>query len=150
MFRAPPPPPRRRLTLIAAVLIIAIATAVFGYPKLMAKLDRGHEPKIIAAKADIILIMQGLSRYKRRVGRYPTTGQGLLAMVIRPTIAPIPKRWEMGGYVDRLPRDPWGNSYQYRTPGIHQDAEVFSYGPDGPVGGEDGPGVIGSWQLKWQ
>jgi general secretion pathway protein G len=79
--------------------------------------------------------------------RYPTNQQGLNSLVVKPNVAPIPQSYRDGGYLEKLPADPWGNPYQYQNPGRHSEVDVYSSGPDGQVGGgEDDKGVIGSWQ----
>jgi len=78
---------------------------------------------------------------------YPTTDQGLQVLVQRPTTQPIPPNWKSGGYLDRLPKDPWGHDYQFLNPGLHGEIDVFSLGADGVAGGEGKNADIGSWAL---
>ena len=75
------------------------------------------------------------------------TEQGLQALTVQPTTAPLPPNWKSGGYVERLPRDPWGNPYQYLNPGIHGEIDVLSFGADGAPGGEGNDADIGSCSL---
>jgi general secretion pathway protein G len=79
--------------------------------------------------------------------RYPTTEQGLQALVSKPAIAPIPDNWKSGGYLEKLPRDPWGHPYVYLNPGRNGEIDVISLGADGESGGEDKDADIGSWML---
>ena len=76
-----------------------------------------------------------------------SNGQGLQALVAQPTTMPLPLNWKAGGYVERLPKDPWGNAYQYLNPGIHGEIDIFSFGADGASGGEGNDADIGSWML---
>jgi general secretion pathway protein G len=100
----------------------------------------------VAAKADIGSVMQSLNLYRLDNGRYPTQEQGLRALVEKPTVDPIPNNWKGGGYMDRVPVDPWGKEYQYLNPGVHGEVDVFSYGADSKAGGEGNDADIGSWQ----
>jgi general secretion pathway protein G len=113
-------------------------------PKIISRPD---EARVIAAKQDIASLMQGLKLYRLDNQRYPTTEQGLQALVAKPTTAPIPPNWKPGGYIERLPKDPWGNLYQYLNPGVQGEIDVFSYGADGAPGGEGNDADIGSWNL---
>ena len=96
---------------------------------------------------DAAAIMQALKLYRLDNLRYPTTEQGLAALVQRPTVAPVPPNWKAGGYLERLPKDPWGNAYQYLNPGVRGEIDVFSLGADGAPGGEGFDADIGSWRL---
>lgn len=100
----------------------------------------------VAAKQDIGTIMQALKLYRHDNGHYPTQEQGLRALTEEPTTNPVPKIWKDGGYLHRLPNDPWGNAYQYLNPGVHSDIDVFSYGADAKQGGEGDDADIGSWE----
>ena len=108
-------------------------------------MSRPDEARAVAAKADIAAIMQQLKLYRLDNGRYPTTEQGLDALVNRPTSGPSAKNWK--SYLDKAPVDPWGKPYQYLNPGVHSEIDVFSYGADGVAGGEAGDADIGSWDL---
>jgi len=105
-------------------------------------MDRPEQARITAAKNDIRAIMSALDMYKLDNHRYPTTDQGLQALAERPQSQPEPPNWN--GYLDQVPKDPWGNSYRYLNPGKKGDVDVFSLGPNGRKGGEDD---IGSWAL---
>src|SRR5271169_2744632 len=108
----------RGFTLIEVMVVIVIIgiLAALIVPKIMGRPD---EARIIAAKQDIGSILQALKLYKLDNMRYPTTEQGLQALVKKPTITPIPDNWKGNGYLERLPKDPWGNPYQYLQPGLH-------------------------------
>ena len=104
----------------------------------------GEKAKVIKAKTDISTIEGALDTYKLQNDIYPTTSQGLQALVSRPTATPIPSNWKP--YVEKLPNDPWGRPYQYFNPGIRGEIDVLSLGADGQPGGEGNDADIGSWQ----
>lgn len=132
-------------TLIEMMVVIAIigVLAALIVPKIMSRPD---EARRVAAKQDIATIMQALQLYKLDNGRYPNQEQNLKALVERPTTDPVPNNWKDGGYLERLPNDPWGYPYQYLNPGVHGEIDVFSNGPEGNPGGEGKNAGIGSWQ----
>ncbi|NTZ08200.1 type II secretion system protein GspG [Burkholderia metallica] len=104
------------------------------------------EARRTAARQDIGTITQALMLYRLDNGSYPSQEQGLVALVQKPVIDPLPNNWKDGGYLERLPNDPWGNSYKYLNPGVHGAIDVFSYSADGKEGGEGNDADIGSWQ----
>jgi general secretion pathway protein G len=136
----------RGFTLIEIMVVVVIMgiLAALIVPKLMGRTD---DARIIAAKQDIATVMQALKLYKLDNQRYPTTEQGLQALVVKPTTGPAADGWKTGGYIDKLPKDPWGNPYQYLSPGIKGEIDVFSYGADGQPGGAGNDADIGSWNL---
>lgn len=133
-------------TLIEIMVVIAIIgiLATMIVPKIMGRPD---EARATAAKQDVGTIVQALKLYRLDTGRYPTTDQGLKALVDRPTSEPIPQNWKTGGYLDSLPKDPWGNPYQYINPGAHGEIDVYSFGADGKQGGTGLDTDIGNWQA---
>ena len=131
------------LEIMVVVVILGILAALV-VPKIISRPD---EARIIAAKQDIASLMQALKLYRLDNQRYPTTEQGLQALLAKPATAPIPLNWKPGGYIERLPKDPWGNAYQYLYPGINGEIDTFSYGADGAPGGEGNDADIGSWNL---
>jgi len=136
---------QRGFTLIEIMVVIAILgiLAALIVPKIMSRPD---EARRVAAKQDIGSIMQAMNLYRLDNGRYPTQDQGLHALVEKPTTDPLPGNWKDGGYLERLPVDPWGNPYQYLNPGAHGEIDIFSFGADGKAGGEANDADIGSWQ----
>jgi len=136
----------RAFTLIEVMVVIAILAVLAALiaPKVMSRPD---EARVVAARQDIASLLQALKLYRLDNLRYPTTEQGLAALVTRPTLAPVPPNWKPGGYLERLPRDPWGNPYQYLSPGLRGEVDVFSFGADGVAGGEGFDADIGSWNL---
>jgi general secretion pathway protein G len=129
-------------TLIEMMVVIAIIgiLAALVVPRIMGRPD---EARITAAKQDIGTINQALKLYRLDIGRYPTTEQGLSALVARTSIEPIPQNWKAGGYLDALPNDPWGNPYQYANPGTKAEVDVYSYGADKKPGGTGTDADIG-------
>lgn len=133
-------------TLIEVLVVVVIlgVLAALIVPNLIGRPD---EARIAAAKHDIAMLMQALKLYRLDNQRYPTAEQGLTALVNKPLQAPIPSNWKSGGYLERLPKDPWGNQYQYLSPGLHGEIDVYSLGADGKSGGEGTSSDIGSWNL---
>jgi general secretion pathway protein G len=129
---------------IMVVIVILGILAALIVPRII---ERPDEARVIAAKNDIAAIMQALKLYRLDNQRYPTTEQGLTALVIRPTAPPAPPNWKPNGYLERLPKDPWGNPYQYLNPGLHGEIDVFSFGADGQPGGNGYDADVGSWDL---
>ena len=143
--------PRRRrrdpgFTLIEIMVVIVIlgVLAALVVPRVM---NRPDEARVVAAKQDVASIMQALKLYRLDNQRYPSTEQGLDALVRPPSLPPLPPNWKTGGYLERLPLDPWKHPYQYLNPGIRGEIDVFSFGADGIAGGEGLDADIGSWSL---
>ena len=137
---------QRGFTLLEVMVVVVILgiLAALVVPKIISRPD---EARVIAAKQDIASLMQALKLYRLDNQRYPTTEQGLQALLAKPATAPIPLNWKPGGYIERLPKDPWGGAYQYLNPGVQGEIDVFSYGADGAPGGEANDADIGSWNL---
>ena len=136
----------RGFTLIEVMVVIVIlgVLAALIVPRVMGRPD---EARIIAAKQDIASIAQALKLYRLDNMRYPSTEQGLQALVKKPATPPVPPNWKGNGYVERLPKDPWGHPYQYLQPGLRGEIDVMSLGADGAPGGEGNDADIGSWEL---
>ncbi len=126
------------------VVVIMGILASLVVPKLIA---RTGESKVAAAKVDISTVMQALKLYKLDNQRYPTTEQGLQALIVKPTSGPAANGWKEGGYLEKMPKDPWGNPYQYLSPGIKGEVDVLSLGADGQPGGTGDDADIGSWEI---
>ena len=135
---------QRGFTLLEVMVVVVILgiLAALVVPKIISRPD---EARAIAARQDIASLMQALKLYRLDNQRYPTTEQGLQALVTRPASAPA--NWKTGGYVERLPKDPWGNPYQYLNPGVRGELDIFSLAADGAPGGEGNDADIGSWNL---
>jgi general secretion pathway protein G len=127
---------------IMVVVVILGVLAVLIVPRVV---GRTEEARAAAAKHDLAAIMQSLKLYRLDNGRYPTNEQGLQALVTKPQTGPSPSNWR--SYLDKLPKDPWGNPYQYLNPGVHGEIDVFTLGADGQPGGTAADQDIGSWQL---
>lgn len=128
---------------MVVVVILGLLAAVV-VPRIM---DRPDAARVTKAKQDIRNIESALQLYRLDNSFYPTTEQGLEALVERPRGDPQPSNWADGGYLDRIPKDPWGREYQYLHPGEHGELDVFSYGADGRPGGDGINGDIGNWEL---
>lgn len=133
-------------TLIEVMVVIVIlgVLAALVVPKVMSRPD---EARVMAARQDVASLMQALKLYRLDNKRYPTTEQGLAALVGKPTSGPAADNWKAEGYVERLPKDPWGQAYQYLNPGLRGEIDVFSLGADGEPGGEGNNADIGNWNL---
>lgn len=131
-------------TLIELMVVIVILGILAGIivPKIM---DRPDDAKRMKARVDIEGIKTALKLYKLDNGAYPSTEQGLDALVTMPE--PPPKNWKKGGYLDKLPKDPWGNEYMFLSPGQHDEIDILCYGADGVPDGEDANADIRSWEL---
>lgn len=127
---------------IMVVVVILGILAAFIVPRLM---DRPDAARITKAKSDIRAIESALSLYRLDNHSYPTTDLGLAALVEKPANAAA---WKEGGYIERMPKDPWNNPYQYLNPGVHGTIDVFSYGADGQEGGDGINADIGNWMLE--
>ncbi len=137
---------QKGLTLIE-ILIVVVILGVLASVIVANVADSPDKARVTAAKADVATIVQALKMYRLENGAYPTTEQGLRALVQKPTTAPIPSNWKTGGYLERLPNDPWGTPYQYLQPGRMGEIDVYSLGADKLPGGEGGAADIGSWNL---
>ena len=138
--------PQNGFTLIEVMVVIAIIgiLATLIVPKIMGRPD---EARVIAAKQDVGTIMQALKLYRLDIGRYPTADQGLRALIEKPVVEPIPQNWKAGGYLESLPKDPWGNVYQYSNPGTRSEIDVYSFGADGKLGGSGLDADVGNWHA---
>jgi len=129
---------------IMVVIVILGVLAALIVPRV---LERPDEARAVAAKSDIAAVMQALKLYRLDNQRYPTTEQGLRALVAKPEQPPAPPNWKPNGYLERLPKDPWGRPYQYLSPGLKGEVDVYSLGADGQPGGSAIDADVGSWDL---
>lgn len=134
------------IELMVVVIILGILAGAI-IPRYMDKTDKA---KAVKAKVDISAIETSLKMYKLDNGVYPSTEQGLLALVEKPATDPVPKNWSEKGYFEKgnMPKDPWGNEYMYLSPGIHNDYDIISYGADGAPGGEGINKDVTSWDNE--
>lgn len=130
------------IEILVVVVIIGILAAVV-VPRVM---DEPEKARATKAKQDVQALVTALNMYKLDNFNYPSTEQGLEALVRPPSGQPPAPNWKEGGYIQRLPTDPWGNEYQYLNPGVHGEIDVWSYGANGTAGGEGIDGEIGNWQ----
>ena len=135
---------QRGLTLIEIMVVVAILgiLAAIIVPNIMGRVD---DARITAAKNDVRALVNALKLYRLDNATYPTTEQGLQALTRKPESGNVPGNWRV--YLERLPRDPWGNDYQYLNPGVHGEIDVFSLGADKQPGGEGNDADIGSWNI---
>lgn len=130
------------IEIMVVVVILGILASIV-VPKILSRPD---EARMVKAKQDTLAIQNSLDLYKLDNGFYPSTDQGLLALVEKPTSSPEPHNWKK--YLQSLPKDPWGRDYLYLNPGQHSDVDVFTYGADGQPGGEGVNGEIGNWNAR--
>jgi len=131
------------IELMVVIVILGILAAIV-VPRVM---DNPDKAKIVKAKQDIRALESSLDFYRLDNFNYPSTDQGLEALVSEPSGSPEVKNWKEGGYMKRLPKDPWGNEYQFLNPGVNGAIDIFSYGADGEEGGEGLDADVGNWNL---
>lgn len=136
-------------TLIEIMVVIVILGILAGLivPRIM---GRPEEAKRTKARLQIESLETAVKLFKLDNGYYPTTEQGLQALVEQPESGRIPKSWRKGGYLEKgsVPKDPWGNEFVFISPGVNGDYDVISYGADGTAGGEENDKDINSWELE--
>lgn len=131
------------IEVLVVVVILGILAAVV-VPRIM---DQPDKAAVVRAKQDVQALVTSLNLYKLDNFSYPSTQQGLEALVQRPTGAPDAPNWKDGGYLDRLPRDPWGNPYEYISPGRNGEFDVYTLGKDAQPGGDGFNADVGNWNL---
>ncbi|HMB16308.1 MAG TPA: type II secretion system major pseudopilin GspG [Pelovirga sp.] len=138
---------QRGFTLIEIMVVVVILgiLAAIVVPRL---LDEPERARRTSAATQIRSFEEALGMFRLDNGYYPSTEQGLEALVTQPTIGRIPTRYKEGGYIRRIPNDPWGNPYVYLSPGVHGDYDLLSYGADGQPGGEGDNADIANWNLE--
>jgi general secretion pathway protein G len=131
---------------IMVVVVILSVLATIVVPKIMSRPDQAREAKV---QQDIRVLEAQLNLYRLDNFSYPTTDQGLEALVSRPSDLPKGAKWKGGGYLDRVPKDPWGTPYHYLQPGSHGgEYDLYSLGADGVAGGTENNRDIGNWNLE--
>ena len=134
------------IELLVVILILGLLAGIVG-PRLFGHTDEAKQTK---ARVQIENLSSALKMYKIDNDQYPSTEQGLEALVVEPQSGNIPKKWKKGGYLAKkqIPKDPWGNDYVYLSPGVHDDFDITSYGGDGVAGGEGVNKDINSWEVE--
>lgn len=138
----------RGFTLIEIMVVIIIMGILASYVAVRLT-GQTEDARRTQAAMQIKGIETALELYRLHNGNYPTTEQGLRALVEPPTVGRLPRNWQEGGYLakNRVPKDPWGNDYIYISPGLHGDYDIISYGGDGEPGGEGNDADINNWDL---
>jgi general secretion pathway protein G len=138
---------QRGFTLIEIMVVVVILGILAGIvvPRL---LERPEEARRTKVAVQIRSLEEALGLFKLDNGFYPSTEQGLKSLVEKPTSGRLPGRYRDGGYIKKVPADPWGQPYLYLSPGTHGDYDLFSYGPDGESGGEAENADIGNWNIE--
>lgn len=132
---------------ILVVIVIIGVLAMYIAPKIM---GRTEDAKINHTRLQVRSLETALKLYKFDNGVYPTTEQGLRALIEKPETGTIPKSWRKGGYMEKgkIPKDGWRNDFIYLSPGAHGDFDIISYGADGIPGGEDEKTDINNWEIE--
>lgn len=130
------------IEIMVVVVILGILASIV-VPKIISRPD---EARVVKAKQDVLAIQNALELYKLDNGFYPSTDQGLMALVEKPTTSPAPRDWKQ--YLKSLPKDPWGRDYLYLNPGEHGDIDVFTLGAEGQPGGTGINAEIGNWDAR--
>lgn len=130
------------IEIMVVVVILGILASIV-VPKIISRPD---EARVVKAKQDVLAIQNALDLYKLDNGNYPSTDQGLRALVEKPTSNPIPNDWKP--YLKSVPKDPWGREYLYLNPGQHGEVDVYTMGADGQPGGTGINAEIGNWDAK--
>ncbi len=132
------------LELMVVVVIMSILALVI-VPRVI---DRPDQARVARVKSDLATLESAVNLYRLDNLTYPTTQQGLEALVTAPVSEPVPPNFAQGGYIDRLPEDPWGRAYQYLSPGVHGDFDIFTFGANGVAGGTGTDADIGTWNAE--
>ena len=132
------------IELLVVILILSLLAAIVA-PRILGRTD---EARKTAAQVQIKQLEGALNLFRLDNGFYPTTEQGLEALVTKPNISPIPLKWREGGYIPKVPVDPWGKPFVYLSPGTHGELDLVSYGAEGEPGGEGKDEDIQSWNLQ--
>jgi general secretion pathway protein G len=134
------------IELMVVVIILGILAGMI-VPRYMGRTD---DARAVKAKVDIAALETSLKMFRLDNGFYPTTEQGLIALIEKPSSEPVPPKWSENGYLDKkkLPKDPWGREYLYLSPGVNGDYDILSYGADGAPGGDGKNKDINNWDLE--
>ncbi|MCF6288298.1 MAG: type II secretion system major pseudopilin GspG [Proteobacteria bacterium] len=127
------------------ILIVVVILSILTITVVPQFLDQPAKARVARVKSDVKDLNTALSMYKLDNFSFPSTAQGLQALVSKPSGTPVAKNWKPGGYIERMVKDPWGNDYQYLNPGSHGAIDIYSLGMDGQPGGEGENQDIGNW-----
>ena len=129
------------------IMVVVVILGILAAPVVPQVMSRPDQAKVTVAQGDIKVIAAALDMYRLDNHVYPSTQQGLEALVKKPSGMPAAKNWNKDGYLKRLPVDPWGNPYQYLAPGSQGPFDLYSLGADGKEGGSENAADIGNWDL---
>ena len=141
--------PQSGFTLIE-IMVVVIIIGLLASIVAPAVLDRADDARLQKVQADFKAIQTALKLYRIDNYVYPNSAQGLEALVEKPAVAPEPRNWKQGGYLEELPRDPWGEPYQYLSPADDRKYDIFTRGADGVTGGEGQNADVSVWDEKIQ
>nr|WP_100689947.1 type II secretion system major pseudopilin GspG [Marinobacter aromaticivorans] len=131
------------IEIMVVMVILGLLVAVVA-PNIMGRSDQA---KVTVAETQLTNISKALDIYRLDNSHYPSTQQGLEALKSRPSGSPEPKNWNPDGYMKSIPKDPWGNDFQYVSPGVEGPYDLYSYGSDGQEGGSDDAADISIWNI---
>jgi general secretion pathway protein G len=134
-------------TLIEIMVVIIILGILASFVALNLT-GQTEEARRTQARVQMETFKTALKLYKLDNGSYPSTEQGLQALVKPPEVGKLPRKWREGGYIDKIPKDPWGNEYVYLSPGMYGDFDIMSYGDDNEPGGEGKDADVNSWESE--
>lgn len=129
------------------IMVVVIIIGLLASIAVPTVLDRVDESRVQKAKADFKSLQTALKLYRIDNFVYPTSEQGLEALVTKPSLAPVPRNWKSSGYIDQLQQDPWGRPYLYVSPGEGHDYDIYTLGADGVSGGADAAADLSIWQA---
>lgn len=132
------------IEIMVVMVILGLLVAIVA-PNLMGRSDQA---RVTVAKTQMKQVSNALDLYKLDNNRYPTTDQGLRALVEKPSGAPEPRNWNPDGYMPSVPKDPWDNPYDYSSPGLNGPYDLISYGADGREGGDGDAADLNVWEIE--
>ncbi|MGD9158762.1 MAG: type II secretion system major pseudopilin GspG [Desulfobacteraceae bacterium] len=128
------------------IMVVIIIMGILASVVTVNVIGRLDDAKRTQAKTQIESFKTALKLYRLDNGNYPSNEQGLQALVTKPEVGKLPRKWREGGYIDSIPKDPWENDYVYQCPGLHGDFDISAYGNDNEPGGEGNDADVNSWE----